>query len=760
MKNTITITAGYLLSLLSTIVAEPIAPGNWDRIRLYGHGNENHGFSEEQYEHIKNNYWLMTIEKTHGQSIYGKGHTEIGSSAAAERIAADKPDGQVLFYWNAIYTWSELYETVPVALAENPTWARINSSGRELWAWPDTASEDWWVNNAVNIVNSSAHTGVFVDGGRRAPDQVSRLRDTLDGLVIYNGFGSVSDGSLVGPEVLDNADGFFCEQFFSRNTSTPEAAIALMDACLAVPADKFIVCQGNDGETINDLDYTFPLACFLIIANDYSFYMYQDHSATRLTHWDPEYGYRLGKPKGTAKKENNVYTRSFEYCDVTVDLNTVTSSITWHPAETRPIAHWSLNEAEGSQIADLSGYENNASMDSCTWVTPGIHGSALHFKGIDSSSAITVPASSFDRVDDQITVSLWQWGTTTTPDRSSALFAVNASGERVLNIHLPWNNSKVYWDAGRNETGFDRISKTASISEYSSGWHNWVFTKNANTGIMEIYHDGVLWHSGSDLEKEMTGITNATIGAQTSSYSYNGNIDDVKIFNVALDSEEIASMYSNTLDHLQAYLALNSVDSLTSATADLSGRSNNASVSNVSIVEGVEDKALNFNGTNSSVTLPGNVFVDVDNEISIAMWINGDAVMQPQADSVFHAVNADGDRVLNIHLPWSNSKVYWDAGNNEGYDRVSKAANSSEFAGQWNHWVFTKNTSTGTMKIYLNGTLWTSSTGKIKTMSGITEGRLGGAIGQYHYAGKMDEVLVFSRELTPEEITTLYSSNE
>jgi hypothetical protein len=37
---------------------------------------------------------------------------------------------------------------------------------------------------------------------------------------------------------------------------------------------------------------------------------------------------------------------------------------------------------------------------------------------------------------------------------------------------------------------------------------------------------------------------------------------------------------------------------------------------------------------------------------------------------VFGGKNAAGNRVLNAHLPWSNGRVYWDAGNSgSAYDR-------------------------------------------------------------------------------------------
>ena len=140
------------------------------------------------------------------------------------------------------------------------------------------------------------------------------------------------------------------------------------------------------------------------------------------------------------------------------------------------------------------------------------------------------------------------------------------------------------------------------------------------------------------------------------------------------------------------------------------------------------------------------------------MWVNGDN--QPRADTIFAAVNSSGNRVLNIHLPYSNSNVYWDCGNSgtSSYDRIYKAASSSEFEGQWNHWVFTKNASNGDMAIYLNGSVFQSGTGKTRTIGGITSATLGSSISSLSYEGSIDEVILYNKELTASEVSILHNS--
>lgn len=134
--------------------------------------------------------------------------------------------------------------------------------------------------------------------------------------------------------------------------------------------------------------------------------------------------------------------------------------------------------------------------------------------------------------------------------------------------------------------------------------------------------------------------------------------------------------------------------------------------------------------------------------ITIMFRVWGDASI-PVNTTAFEAVDGLGRRVLNVHLPWSDGRVYWDAGQDgTGFDRIDKAATTPNVEGQWNHWAFVKNASTGSMKIYLNGVLWHSGTGKTRPIAGISRLRFASGInGEYPYPGRMDEINVFNTEV-------------
>jgi len=151
---------------------------------------------------------------------------------------------------------------------------------------------------------------------------------------------------------------------------------------------------------------------------------------------------------------------------------------------------------------------------------------------------------------------------------------------------------------------------------------------------------------------------------------------------------------------------------------------------------------------------------DIKSQITVSFWSKGNEAILPNNNSVFYAEDNSNNRQLNVHLPWSNSRVFWDCGNDgSGFDRIDKATVPAEYEGIWNHWAFTKNTTTGSMKIYLNGSLWHSGTGKTKPIN-IDELMLGAdPANTTPYHGSIDDFAIWDKELTPSEILSIMYVN-
>ena len=226
-------------------------------------------------------------------------------------------------------------------------------------------------------------------------------------------------------------------------------------------------------------------------------------------------------------------------------------------AETNPpeeegdlVAHWSMDEGANNVVSDSTGNGYDATLVGGTWNSLGASGSALTFES--NSGGVQLPTSAFDSIDQEVTLSMWVNGASTQPIADAVVTASGADG-RILNIHLPWSNSTVFWDAGNVDGTYDRMSKVADASLYRDGWNHWVFTKDAGTGVMNIYVNGALFHSVSGKTRAMTGITSASIGN-----GYSGSMDEFMLFNEALTAEEVAALYAAQPDPYAVWLSQHS----------------------------------------------------------------------------------------------------------------------------------------------------------------------------------------------------------
>jgi len=128
---------------------------------------------------------------------------------------------------------------------------------------------------------------------------------------------------------------------------------------------------------------------------------------------------------------------------------------------------------------------------------------------------------------------------------NSSIIAGGTGGNQDLNIHLPWGDGNLYWDCGRP---FNRVYKAVSSSELT-GQHHWVFTKNASTGIMNIYLDGSLWAQNTGQTSTIPSMGEVNLGRYTNgstrAYYYNASLSVLNIYNKDLSSSEILRNYNS-----------------------------------------------------------------------------------------------------------------------------------------------------------------------------------------------------------------------
>ncbi|MBC8450428.1 MAG: hypothetical protein H8D78_22055, partial [Chloroflexi bacterium] len=165
---------------------------------------------------------------------------------------------------------------------------------------------------------------------------------------------------------------------------------------------------------------------------------------------------------------------------------------------------------------------------------------------------------------------------------------------------------------------------------------------------------------------------------------------------------------------------------------------------------GYFDYSVRFDGS-QYIALPDTVRLGLKNSsFSVSAWING---------SDFSGSGSASDRAIlgtdtmatnkGLHLVIRNRKPYMGFYGNDLDSGFIIAANA------WYHLVFRYDKDTQEQSIYVNGELKKAETGHV-AFQGDGTVYLGRALGGRGFKGRIDDVRVFKRALTPEEIRTLY----
>ncbi|SFT48564.1 Por secretion system C-terminal sorting domain-containing protein [Lishizhenia tianjinensis] len=169
----------------------------------------------------------------------------------------------------------------------------------------------------------------------------------------------------------------------------------------------------------------------------------------------------------------------------------------------------------------------------------GVYQSAVDNYAISEVSDIDLGA--------EVTVAFWAKGEGSYGTKNSVFEAYDVDGNRILNVHFPWDNNELMFHAGATAQN-DRIAKTVNSSVVDGSWNHWAFVKNANDGTMKIYRNGTLWHQGSGLTREIGMMHRLVIGANRNKLlGWKGKLDEFQMWNVALDAATIGAWYNKSI---------------------------------------------------------------------------------------------------------------------------------------------------------------------------------------------------------------------
>jgi hypothetical protein len=210
------------------------------------------------------------------------------------------------------------------------------------------------------------------------------------------------------------------------------------------------------------------------------------------------------------------------------------------------ILWYKLDESEGAIVSDSSGYEHHGSGYRIAGQWEPNNGQIDGCLDFDADQHVLVPSDTLDSVTKEITVTVWVNGYTG-QDEDDDMIVFDAGdlggGDYKLTGIVPTEEPglDVYWQAG-NDTNDLLLWTDATPDAWKGDWHHFAFVKDENEGKMYVFFDGFLRKSQECMTDTLVNVKNKTfkIGSQNNSTSsYDGKLDDFRVYDRALSSDEI-----------------------------------------------------------------------------------------------------------------------------------------------------------------------------------------------------------------------------
>ncbi len=312
----------------------------------------------------------------------------------------------------------------------------------------------------------------------------------------------------------------------------------------------------------------------------------------------------------------------------------------------------------------------------------------------------------------------------------------------------------------------------------TSGWHQVVLTYDGTT--LEMYLDNV--SKGTSTGAYSNSGANWLIGKWNNGSNYfNGNIDEVSVFNTELSQSDVTSIYNsgvpNDISSLSPLSWWRFEGTGTTATDSGSG-GNNGTLENTVVRSTDVPTASSFTNT-KSIALDGvDDFVEVsdnsnlsfgdgttDSPFSISTWVKMTDATRFYVLSKGLVFSSNYEYLLNTNASDKLGLFLYDSSNNSRIGRLYNTPLTS-YENQWIHICSTYNGSglSSGIKVYLNGVRIDDTNSNSGTYVAMENGNRSLNIGRtetgLYSDGNIDETSLFNSELSQSDITSIYNGGE
>jgi hypothetical protein len=413
---------------------------------------------------------------------------------------------------------------------------------------------------------------------------------------------------------------------------------------------------------------------------------------------------------------------------------------------------WKLDETAGVAAADSRGNCAGTLLNSPAWGTGRI-GGGLTLNG--SNQLVTVPNdASLNIGTGNFSVSLWMQRSDSAVTNSRLLYK-GAQTPSEIGYALSGGNTSLGLVLCN---GVNRIMLWNSIPSLNQ-WHHMVFTVDRAGGKARTYLNGVYQaevdisaYNGVDISNTRDLLIGAAAGDGT--LAWPGKVDDVRIYKRALTPGEAADLASSA----SACWRLD--ENGGSSAADSIGRSSGILQNNPAWTTGKLGGALALDGISQFVSVSSNSS-DLNigaGDFSVSLWMQRSDNAATNKRLLYKGASSPSE--IGYALSGGNTSLGLVLCN--GMNRIM-LWNSIPSLNQWHHMVFTVDRAGGKARTYLNGIYQAEVDISAYNGADISNARdllIGAAIsdGTLAWPGKVDEVRIYKRVLSADEVLRLYSA--
>ena len=431
-------------------------------------------------------------------------------------------------------------------------------------------------------------------------------------------------------------------------------------------------------------------------------------------------------------------------------LTDVTSQMVATNTSTGLVGYWTFDEGTGSVSSDQSGNYNTAQINGATWTT-GKFGYGLSFDGSNDSVATNLE---IDQSSSTSGATFTAWVKPTgVPSSNNMLRSQIVSTD---DVGYDWSllmedDDWTIFTGGDYE---DDIQATLNT------WTHVAATFDPNTELATLYVNGVnvdsagLSYDASDYPI----VIGDNPSGQFTEY-FQGIIDEVRVYNRALSSSEIASVYGATTVTDSDNSGNNSSGggllgywSFDGNANDGSGNGYNGTVTGATYVTGKSGQALAFDGDDDVVTTE----LEIDqssssNGATFAAWVRADT--KPNAGN--HMSRAQIVSSDDSNFDWS---ILMEDDDWAFFSGTAEKDGGAVDFGEWTHVAGVFDPVSELAYFYINGeNIKSYALGYDSSDNPIAIGDNPSYLFDENFKGKIDEVYVYGEPLTSSEVKALYN---